>query len=95
MADLNELRDQCHKIAQSKGFWKERANVPDVFVYLIYHVTALSEAKRQNLVPEIRQRFGEVLFRLLDLGGKMDVDVEKAIANTVESKQRRPVLPSE
>lgn len=97
---LNQWRSECWRLAEQKGFHAGRGNSRDdtlVRLCLIHSEVseAVQEVKRRG--PEaareqLAEELADVLIRVFDLAGCLEIDLNAAVAAKMAKNQARPHL---
>ena len=98
---LNEYRDLCHKIARSKG-WYEGGD-RNIGEQLMLVVTEVAEAMEDLRVGAMTLSYdsngkpcgfpievADVMIRLFDLAGYLQIDLEGAVDEKIAFNETRP-----
>jgi NTP pyrophosphatase (non-canonical NTP hydrolase) len=99
---LNEYRDLCHKIAKSKG-WYDDAGERNIGEQLMLVVTEVAEAMEDLRVGAMSLSYdsngkpcgfpievADVMIRLFDLAGYLQIDLEGAVDEKIAYNETRP-----
>lgn len=89
MKTLREWQDFCHKEAALAGWWgepSEPANVPQKLLLIHSEISEACEADRKGLMDDklshrsgIEVELADAVIRILDLAGKLRLDIEGAM----------------
>ena len=96
--ELNELVQECKKIANEHGFYItfHRKGWMRVLEALMLAVTELSEAaevyreQKKNWRTKFEEEIADTFIRLFHLCGDLGIDIEKAIKRKMEINRKRP-----
>lgn len=92
---IERLTEVAHASARSKGFWEGRteADVPLMLALIHSEVSEALEAHRKNLGDEaLTEELADVVIRIADLCGGLDLDLKNAIEMKVRKNLDRPPL---
>lgn len=99
---LDELAEQLHETAVSKGFWRDEINCGDIFIakqcmMIVSEVSELMEAIRKDKgEDEIALETADILIRTLDLyaglveAGYTTVSLDYALQEKANINKDRP-----
>jgi len=90
--NLNEYRDECHKIAVEKGFWEVSKNIPEKLMLIVTEVGEACEADRHDDKENFQEEIADTFIRLLDLCGYLKIDIEYEILRKMKINEGRPRL---
>lgn len=98
---LNELRDECHAIARSKG-WYDGPGERNIGEQLMLIVTEVAEAmedlrdEKMTMSVDVAGKpigfpseIADVLIRVFDLAGYLRIDLDSAVEAKMKFNQRR------
>ena len=99
---LNELMQECHRIAKEKGFWDEPRNVLEMLCLVHselsealeeYRISGSEGLNSVTMVDEKPEGFGielaDACIRLFDIAEGLNVDLMKAIRMKMAYNERR------
>jgi NTP pyrophosphatase (non-canonical NTP hydrolase) len=99
---LNELRDECHSIARSKGWYDGDDGNRNVGEQLMLVVTEVAEAmedlrdsRMTASVDETGKPVGfpveiaDVMIRIFDLAGYLEIDLDSAVEAKMKFNRQR------
>lgn len=90
--NLNEYRDECHKTAIKKGFWKADKTVAVKLMLCVTELSEACEADRKNDKENFAEEIADTFIRLFDLCGYLNIDIEKEINSKMIINKGRPQL---
>ena len=98
---LNELRDECHAIARSKG-WYDGPGERNIGEQLMLIVTEVAEAmedlrdEKMTMSVDVAGKpigfpseIADVLIRVFDLAGYLGIDLDSAVWAKIKYNERR------
>lgn len=98
---LNELRDECHSIAKEKG-WHDNGprNFGEALMLIVTEVAEAMEEHRErrddlwfaegSMKPEgVPIELADVLIRIFDLAGSLEIDLDTAVRLKIEYNKTR------
>ena len=98
---LNELRDECHAIARSKG-WYDGPGERNIGEQLMLIVTEVAEAmedlrdEKMTMSVDVAGKpigfpseIADVLIRVFDLAGYLGIDLDSAVEAKMKFNRRR------
>jgi NTP pyrophosphatase (non-canonical NTP hydrolase) len=95
---LGNLQDYCHKQASKAGWWdnSENFNVAEKLCLIHSEISEAMEGHRKGLkddhLPEremIEVELADAVIRIMDLAGKMELDLSGAIIEKLEYNKTR------
>jgi NTP pyrophosphatase (non-canonical NTP hydrolase) len=89
---INEMVQQAHEIAKSKGWHDEERSFAEAVVLIHCELSEAIEADRKGEAWEENraEELADVVIRIGDLCGKLQIDLEKAIIEKMEYNKTRP-----
>jgi len=90
--NLNEYRDECHKTAVEKGFWKVEKSIPTKLMLCVTELAEACEADRHGDKENFNEEIADTFIRLFDLCGQLNIDIEKEINGKMIINKSRPRL---
>ena len=103
MMNLNELRDELHGLAKTKG-WYDQPETDDQFIARFVanthgELSELWEAHRKGLLNHpcdkdtaltyLEEEMADIIIRTLDACGRLNVDIERAVLLKHEHNKSR------
>ena len=103
MMSLNELRDELHGLAKTKG-WYDQPETDDQFIARFVanthgELSELWEAHRKGLLNHpcdkdtdltyLEEEMADIIIRTLDACGRLNVDIERAVLLKHEHNKSR------
>lgn len=104
--DIEELQQECHARASNAGWWDEYDAMPHECrkhfiagkIALVHsEVSEALEGFRKNLMddhiphrPAVEVEFADAIIRIMDLAGKMELDLAGAIVDKMGYNAQRP-----
>jgi len=89
---INELRDECYKLAKEKGFWDASNDIPTKLMLIVTELGEACEADRHDDWANFKEEIADTFIRLLDMCGYLDIDIEAEILKKHEYNKNRPKL---
>lgn len=99
--NLNDLSDDIHQTAKSKGWWPENQNIPEKLAMIHSEVSeALDEYRNGNALrtyyttgqkPEgMPSELADIIIRTLDLAGFLEIDIAHHVREKHAFNKTRP-----
>lgn len=89
MESLNEYRDECHKIAKAKGWWKEDRSIPELLCLVHSEVSEALEAYRNHDHSNFEEEISDIMIRLFDMAGKFNIDLDRSVLDKMAKNRLR------
>jgi len=86
---LNEYRDKCWQIAESRGFHIEGMPFPTVVMLVITELAEAVEGHRNNDWANVEEEIADTFIRLFDLAGRFNIDIEAAVDKKMAVNEKR------
>jgi NTP pyrophosphatase (non-canonical NTP hydrolase) len=87
---INDMVKEAHEIATSKGWHDEKRSVAEAIALIHSEVSEALEADRKGDQENFAEELADVVIRIGDLCGELDIDIEIAIRNKMERNKLRP-----
>ncbi len=90
---INDLADEIHEIARSKGFWDEERNMGEMIALMHSELSEALEAYRNDNISGphgVAEEFADVIIRVLDTCAAYKLDMDWVIARKMEINRQRP-----
>ncbi|MCW6059749.1 nucleotide pyrophosphohydrolase [Clostridium sporogenes] len=104
--EIRELVEKAHKNAVDHGFWEnwvwiERDKITghkehyynaigNMLMLITGEVAEAHEALRKREYENFKEELADIVIRVADLCGGLDIDLEKEIKNKMEKNKSRP-----
>lgn len=96
---MNLLAKSISAWREDKGFFtpssldteQERNTMLGKLMLVVSEVSEMAEAVRYNDIENFTEECADVIIRILDITGTMNIDIEKAINEKMEINKIRPV----
>lgn len=90
--EINELIEECHRIAVEHGFWTVEKSIPAKLMLITSELGEAMEADRKGDTTSFNREIADVLIRTFDLCGALDIDIESELKRKIEINKRRDYL---
>ena len=94
---LNELAKEAHIQADKNGFWNKDTiptDVRDVLIALLLINGEVNEAvevlRKDQGIDRLHEELADIMIRLLDLMGYVNMDVDSIVSKKMEYNKTRP-----
>ena len=94
--NLNNLADEIRTINAANGWnipvpldWENAYKIPAILALITSEVSEALEAFRKDDNLNFGEELADIIIRVLDLSGGMDVDMEKEISAKLEKNKAR------
>lgn len=91
---INQLSRECYENSVNKGFWKASDNIPEKLCLIHSEVSeALEELRKPDYnKTAFTEELSDVLIRVFDLAGHMELDLESAVEKKMNKNTKRKYL---
>jgi NTP pyrophosphatase (non-canonical NTP hydrolase) len=95
---LNILRDVCHDISKTHGFWNGLEDIPKQYIFstkIMLVVTELSEAIEAARVDNwqgkdgVAEELADAVIRIMDISGSLKIDIDKSVRDKIALNKTR------
>jgi NTP pyrophosphatase (non-canonical NTP hydrolase) len=91
---LNELAYLCHANAEEKGFWedvniKDRRHVLSLLALITTETSEAVEAVRKDDPANFAEELADIMIRVFDVAGGLDVNIGRAVLDKMEKNRGR------
>lgn len=102
MAGLNELAQECHEIAKSKGWYDTAREVPELLMLCVSELAEALEDYRTNdfwrdgtwldgsKPAGVGVELADCIIRILDMVAYLGIDIDLALQTKMEYNRGRP-----
>lgn len=93
---MNDLAKEINEINRKNGWnvltpkdWGEDYKVPTVLALITSEVSEALEGFRNNDKENFKEELADIIIRVLDCSGGLNIDIEKEIENKLEKNRER------
>lgn len=88
---ISSLIKECHRIAESKGWWDEPRNDGELIALMHSELSEALEALRAHGTKDnLAEELADCCIRIFDYCGARDIDLEKILLKKIEYNRTRP-----
>ena len=87
--DFKKIAEDCHKIAIEKGWWDKPRPVPELLCLIHSEVSEALEAYRKGDDVDLTEELADIIIRVCDMAGALDLDIETAVLDKNEFNKTR------
>jgi len=89
--NIKNLIRECHKIAKTKGWWRDVRNDGELIALMHSELSEALEAMRNHgKKEELAEELADCCIRIFDYCGAREIDLEKALLKKIEYNKGRP-----
>ena len=98
--NINEFVDRAHENAAKHGFWEQHENLEkyddilvstgNMLMLVVGEVSEAHEALRKNDKENFKEELADIVIRVADMCGGLDIDLEYEIIKKMDTNSKRP-----